>query len=92
MAIKIGGHSKFSDIYPRHWQRFAQSADLSAPQVRRRLLELTQLLPPAARKLPDEFAGRGQATPLLDQIVGTIEHYCGLTRSRFDKTGSTASS
>ena len=60
MAMKIGGHYKFSDIYPRHWERFAQSADLSAPQVRRRLLELTQPLPQAAHKLRDEFAGRGQ--------------------------------
>ena len=59
MAMKIGGHYKFSDIFPRHWERFAQSADLSAPQVRRRLLELTQLLPQAARKLRDEFTARG---------------------------------
>jgi serine/threonine-protein kinase HipA len=90
MAMKIGGHYKFSDIYPRHWERFAQSAELSAPQVRRRLLELTQLLPQAANKLRDEFAARGQRTPLIDQIVETIEHYCGLTRSRFDKTARPA--
>lgn len=92
MAMTIGGHYKFSDIYPRHWERFAQGADLSAPQVRRRLLELTQRLPQAARKLRDEFAGRGQGTPLLGQIVETIEHYCGLTRSRFDKTETATSS
>ncbi len=91
MAMKIGGHYKFSDVFPRHWERFAHSADLSAPQVRRRLLELTQLLPQAAHKLRDEFAGRAQATPLIDQIVKTIEHYCGLTRSRFDKTESATS-
>lgn len=90
MAMKIGGHYKFSDIYPRHWERFAQSADLSAPQVRRRLLELTQLLPQAAHKLRDEFAGRRQRTPLIDQIVDTIEHYCGLTRSRFNRTEATS--
>lgn len=92
MAMKIGGHYKFSDIYPRHWERFAQSAELSAPQVRRRLLELTEILPSAARKLRDEFAGRGQRTPLIDQIIETIEHYCGLTRSRFDKTATATSS
>ena len=91
MAMKIGGHYKFSDIYPRHWERFAQSADLSAPQVRRRLLELAQRLPQAAQKLADDFAGRGQRTPLIDQIVETIEHYCGLTRTRFDRTETTTS-
>lgn len=92
MAIKIGGHYKFSDIYPRHWQRFAQSAELSAPQVRRRLLDLSQRLQQAARKLREEFAGRGQGTPVIDQIVETIEHYCGLTRSRFDRTEAAKSS
>jgi serine/threonine-protein kinase HipA len=86
MAMKIGGRYKFSDIYPRHWERFAQSADLSTPQARRRLLDLAQRLPQAAHQLCEEFAGRDQRTPLIDQIVETIEHYCRLTRSRFDRT------
>jgi len=91
MSMKIGGHYKFSDIYPRHWERFAQSADLSAPQVRRRLLELAQRLPQAAHKLREEFADRDQRRPIIDQIVETIEHYCGLTRSRFDRTKAATS-
>ena len=91
MAMKIGGHYKFSDIYPRRWERLARSADLSPPQVRRRLLELTQLLPPATHKLRDVFAGGGQRTPVIDQIVEIIQHYCGLTQSRFDKTQSATS-
>jgi serine/threonine-protein kinase HipA len=92
MAMKIGGHYKFSDIFPRHWERFAQSAELSAPQVRRRLLEFTQRLPQAAHKVRDEFANRGQRTQLIDQIVENIEHHCGLTRSRFDRTETATSS
>jgi serine/threonine-protein kinase HipA len=92
MAMKIGGHYKFSDIYPRHWERFAQSADLSPPQVRRRLLDLAQRLPQAAHKLREEFAGRDQRTPLLDQIVETIEHRCGLTRSRFERSEAPSAS
>lgn len=92
MAMKIGGHYKFSDIYPRHWERFAQSANLAVPQVRRRLLELTELVPQAARKLRDEYAARSQRTPLIDQIVENVEHHCGLTRSRFDRTATTTSS
>lgn len=91
MAMKIGGRYKFSDIYPRHWERFAQSAELSAPQARRRLLDLAQRLPQAAHKLREEFAGRDQRTPLIDQIVETIEHYCGLTRSRFDRAKAATS-
>jgi serine/threonine-protein kinase HipA len=88
MAMKIGEHYKFSDIFPRHWKRFAQSANLSPPQVRRRLLDLARRLPPTARKLRGTFADRGQATPLIDRIVETVEHRCGLTLSRFEKTES----
>ena len=86
MAMKIGDHYKFSDIFPRHWEHFAQSANLSPPQVRRRLLDLARRLPPTAHKLRGDFADRGQTTPLIHRIVETIEHRCGLTRSRFEKT------
>jgi serine/threonine-protein kinase HipA len=92
MAMKIGGHHKFSDIFARHWERFAQSANLSPPQVRRRLLELAQRIPQAAQKLRGDFANRGQATPLLDRIIETIEHRCGLTRTRFEKTEAPSAS
>jgi serine/threonine-protein kinase HipA len=91
MAMKIGGHYKPTDIYPRHWTRFAQSADLSAPQMRRRLLEMAQLLPRAAQKLRDEFEDRGRRTPLIVQIIETIQHNCGLMQSRFAKTQSATS-
>jgi serine/threonine-protein kinase HipA len=92
MAMKIGGHYKFSNIFPRHWERFAQGANLSPPQVRRRLLQLAQRIPHAAQKLQRDFADRGQATPLLDRIIETIEHRCGLTRTRFDKMESPSAS
>jgi serine/threonine-protein kinase HipA len=69
-----------------HCQRFAQGANLSPPQVRCRLLDLAQRLPQAAHKLRDDFADRGQATPLIDRIIETIEHRCGLTRVHFEKT------
>jgi serine/threonine-protein kinase HipA len=92
MAMKIGDQYKFSDIFPRHWERFAQSANLSPPQVRRRLLDLARRLPPAAHKLRGAFADRGQATPLIDRIVETVEHRCGLTHARFDKTESASAS
>jgi serine/threonine-protein kinase HipA len=92
MAMKIGDHYKFSDIFPRHWERFAQTANLSPPQVRRRLLDLARRLPPAAHKQRGEFADRGQTTPLIDRIVETVEHRCGLTLSRFEKTESASAS
>jgi len=90
--MKIGDHYKFLDIFPRHWERFARSANLSPPQVRRRLLDLARRLPPAAHKLRADFADRGQATPLIDRIIEIIEHRCGMTRARFEKTESGSAS
>jgi len=37
-------------------------------------------------------ADRGQATPLIDRIIETIEHRCGLTRVRFEKTQAASAS
>jgi serine/threonine-protein kinase HipA len=91
MAMKIDDHYKFSDIYPRHWERFAKRTELSAPQMRRRLLNLAQLLPNAARKLEAEFADQKQTTPLIEQIIEAIDHRCGLTRSRFEKINAARS-
>jgi serine/threonine-protein kinase HipA len=91
MAMKIGGYYKFSDIFPRHWGRFAQTAGLSPPQVRRRLLDLVQGLPRAAHQLCAEFKGRGQATPSIDRIIEIIEHRCGLTLARFEKETASSS-
>jgi len=92
MAMKIGDHYKFSDIFPRHWERFARSTNLSPPQVRGRLLDLAQRLPETAHKLRGDFAHRGQITPLIDRIIETIEHRCGLTRARFEKKEAASAS
>jgi serine/threonine-protein kinase HipA len=83
LAMKIGGYYEFGQILPRHWERFAKEAGLSAPQVRRRLLNLAERLPNAARDLRDDFAARGIAAPVIDRIVGLITRRCDLTRDRF---------
>lgn len=83
MAMKIGGYYEFKDVLPRHWERFAKDAGLSAPQVRRRLLELAERLPGDAKALRDDFRKRGLEKPIIERIVDIIEHCCGLTRTRF---------
>lgn len=83
MAMKIGGYYEFKDVLPRHWERFAKDAGLSAPQVRRRLLELAERLPVAAKALYDEFKTRGLAKPVIERIVGIVDQRCNLTRQRF---------
>jgi serine/threonine-protein kinase HipA len=83
MAMKIGGYYEFKDVLPRHWERFAKDAGLSAPQVRRRLLELAERLPADAKALRDDFRKRGLEKPIIERIVSIIEHRCSLTQSRF---------
>jgi serine/threonine-protein kinase HipA len=40
LAMKIGGKAVLEDIKPRHWERFAADAQLSAPFVRARVGQL----------------------------------------------------
>jgi serine/threonine-protein kinase HipA len=83
MAMKIGGRYEFDEVLPRHWSRFAKDAGLAAAQVRRRLLDLTNRLPAAARTVRDDFETRGLATPIIDRIIDLIEARCRLTLRRF---------
>jgi serine/threonine-protein kinase HipA len=83
MAMKIGGYYEFDEVLPRHWERFAKDAGLAAPQVRRRLLELTDRLPVIAKTVRDDFATRDLARPVIDRLIGIIEARCALTRRRF---------
>lgn len=82
MAMKLGGKYKFSEIHARHWERFADSVGVSKAQARRRILELTQALPPAARQLQStrEFAFAGIA--VVDEIIALIEQRCAMTGQR----------
>jgi serine/threonine-protein kinase HipA len=82
MAMKLGSKYKFSEVHARHWNQFAQAAGLSVAQTRKRILELAQQLPLAARKLAtsngSEFTGR----PLVEQIINLIEQRSALTIQR----------
>ena len=81
--MKIGGYYEFADILPRHWERFAKDAKLSASQVRRRVLDLAERLPAAAQELRADFNARGIGKPVIDRIVDLIRQRCDLTRQRF---------
>ena len=82
-ASSRGGYDEFQEVMPRHWDRSAKEASLLAPQVRRRVLEAVERLPPAARTLQEEFKKRGIDKPIIERIIGVLEKRCGLTRDRF---------
>jgi serine/threonine-protein kinase HipA len=86
MAMKIGGHYEFDDVLPRHWERFARDAGLSAPQTRRRLLDIAERLPADAAELRTAFEKFNAALPIIDRIIALIGARCETTRRRFAET------
>lgn len=82
MAMKLGSKYQFDDVYARHWEQFAQGVGLSPAQAKRRILELANTMPKAARALQTEklrgFGGAG----VVEQIIAVIELRCSQTARR----------
>jgi serine/threonine-protein kinase HipA len=88
MAMKIGSKYKFSEVEARHWEQLAEGAGLAKAPARRRILELANSLPRAARALQSDrghgFAGNG----VVKRIVALIEQRCALTLRRLSAPAS----
>jgi serine/threonine-protein kinase HipA len=80
MAMKLGSKYTFADVQPRHWEQFAQAADLSKAQTKKRVLRMAQELPGVARRLQASAPFAGQ--PVADRIVLLIEQRSALTARR----------
>ncbi len=87
MAMKIGSRYKFSELQARHWEQFAQGAQLSPAQVKKRILDLAQQLPNQAQALHIEFTAAGHGHPVLAEITALIERRCRLTVERLRNPG-----
>ena len=85
MAMKLGSKYRFTEVEASHWARFAQDAELSSSQVRKRIIQLAQRLPPEARKLKSDDRFDFSSTSLLERIIDLIEHRCALTIARLTK-------
>ncbi|WP_043003104.1 HipA domain-containing protein [Comamonas testosteroni] len=79
MAMKLCSKYQFSELEARHWEQFADEAGLAKAATRKRLQQLANELPAAARKLqtaPEHgFAGNA----VVEQIAQLIEQRCALT-------------
>lgn len=82
MAMKLGSKYKFSEVQARHWEQFALEAGLPPAQVRRRILQLAQKLPTAARKLQALSNGGVASSPIVENICALLEQRCTLTIER----------
>lgn len=82
MAMKVGSKYRFSEVQTLHWEAFAQQARLSPAQVRKRIIQLAQQLPLAARRLqtsPDLIFAN---SAIVEQIATLIEQRAALTMHR----------
>jgi len=86
MAMKLGSKYKFTEVQARHWAQFAQAAGLSKAQTRKRVLNMAQELPLAARQLQASPAFADQ--PIVVKIVAMIEQRSELTLRRLLEGGN----
>ena len=88
MAMKIGGKYRFTEVFPRHWIRFAESAGLSPAQAGKRILTIANRLPELAQKMKVSLQNKEMGHPLLSEITTLIENRCELTLKRFSDDSS----
>ena len=83
MAMKLGSKYKFTEVQARQWEQFAQAAGLSKAQTKKRVLQIAQQLPAAARSLQatQPFAGR----PLINKMVELMDQRAELTIRRLSE-------
>jgi len=86
MAMKIGSKTKFSEVQARHWVQFANEAQLSPAQVKKRILDIAKRLPNLALSTQAALQAQGNGHPILDQIVTLIDQRCTLTSRRLTAT------
>lgn len=73
MAMKIGGEYRADYVQRRHLDRLFDEAGLGAAVARRRLRELAQAAPDAARAARAELAPEFQAAAILDDVAALVE-------------------
>ncbi|MFZ4379975.1 MAG: type II toxin-antitoxin system HipA family toxin [Polynucleobacter sp.] len=83
MAMKIGSKYRFDELHARHWVQMAEVAQLGAPQLKRRVLEIAGALPTLALSLHTQFKANDWDHQILGQITSLIEDRCTTTVKRF---------
>ena len=85
MAMKLGGKYKFTEVQPRHWEQFAQAAELSKAQTRKRVLHIAQQLPTVARQLQTSQPFVGQQ--IIAKMIELMDQRAALTMRRLSEVG-----
>lgn len=76
MAMKIGGEYVSDKVTIRHFERFTEEAGLGKPMVKRRLLDLAEMM---ISKLPEVTTEH----PVVNEVARLIHRRCVHARQRF---------
>lgn len=82
MAMKIGGHYKFEEVLPRHWDKCAQETGLAPILVRKELDVMSEEIVTAAKVEKGAMRDLGASSSIFDQIATAIEKRASLIRER----------
>ncbi|HTD57749.1 MAG TPA: type II toxin-antitoxin system HipA family toxin [Solirubrobacteraceae bacterium] len=78
MAMSIGGEYRPDYVSARHLDRLLGEAGLGAAAARRRLREVAQNAPPAAREAHEASIAGGWDAPVLARIVEIVDRRAGM--------------
>ena len=81
--MKIGSKYRFHELHAHHWVQMAQAAQLGAPQLKRRVLEIAGKISHLAIGLQTQFEAKGWGYPIIAEICKLIEERCATTADRF---------
>lgn len=79
MAMKIGGHYEMEKIYPRHWEKMANTVGINYKQLEKLILEQAHTLPSIIADTIDN-----STNCIGNQILDFVTKHCATTIDRFE--------
>ena len=79
MAMKIGGHYEPKNIYPRHFERFANEVGISYVQLKKIIKTQTSTLPNIVSEVISNFDNT-----IGQEILGIVNKNCKILIDRFE--------
>jgi serine/threonine-protein kinase HipA len=79
MAMKIGGHYEPKNIYPRHFEKFANEVGISYVQLKKIIKTQTSTLPNIVSEVISDFDNT-----IGQEILGIVNKNCKILIDRFE--------
>lgn len=83
MAMKIGGHYRFADIQPRHWERQASLMGMDGDEMVARVHSMGERIPDALSDVVREARTAGLDDPVFDRMLDGISTRCAAIVDRY---------